>query len=54
MAALMMASLLAHATLELTPDNFDELVVNTQKSTLVKFLAPWVRAIHVSSHVTPT
>jgi len=31
----------AHATMELTPDNFDEVVFKSGKSAFVKFLAPW-------------
>jgi hypothetical protein len=31
----------AHATLELTPDNFDSVVFDSGKAAFVKFLAPW-------------
>jgi hypothetical protein len=31
----------ASAALELTPDNFDDLVFKSGKSGFVKFLAPW-------------
>ena len=30
-----------HATIELTPDNFDDVVFNSGKAAFVKFLAPW-------------
>jgi len=29
------------AAVELTPDNFDDLVLKSGKSAFVKFLAPW-------------
>ena len=29
------------AAIELTPENFDEVVFNSGKSAFVKFLAPW-------------
>ena len=31
----------AHAAIELTPDNFDDVVFNSGKAAFVKFLAPW-------------
>lgn len=31
----------ASAALELTPDNFDEVVFKSGKAAFVKFLAPW-------------
>lgn len=31
----------ASATVELTPDNFDEVVFASGKAAFVKFLAPW-------------
>ena len=34
----------ASATTELTPDNFDDLVLKSGKAAFIKFLAPWVRA----------
>eukprot|EP00316_Scyphosphaera_apsteinii_P018184 CAMPEP_0119308328 /NCGR_PEP_ID=MMETSP1333-20130426/10036_1 /TAXON_ID=418940 /ORGANISM="Scyphosphaera apsteinii, Strain RCC1455" /LENGTH=45 /DNA_ID= /DNA_START= /DNA_END= /DNA_ORIENTATION= len=29
------------AAVELTPDNFDEVVLKSGKSAFIKFLAPW-------------
>jgi len=29
------------AAIELTPDNFDDVVINSGKAAFVKFLAPW-------------
>ena len=31
----------SHAALELTPDNFDEVVLASGKAAFIKFLAPW-------------
>ena len=31
----------ASATTELTPDNFDDLVLKSGKAAFIKFLAPW-------------
>ena len=31
----------AHAAMELTPDNFDDVVFGQGKAAFVKFLAPW-------------
>ena len=40
-AALAICLSSARATLELTPENWDDEVVNSGKATFVKFLAPW-------------
>ena len=43
-AFLALAALVAAANaeaVELTNDNFDELVLNSGKNAIVKFLAPW-------------
>ena len=31
----------ASATLELTPENFDQAVFGSQRAAFIKFLAPW-------------
>ena len=41
MATLLVSTLLATATLELTPDTFDKEVFESGKAAFVKFLAPW-------------
>jgi protein disulfide-isomerase A6 len=40
-ALLCAAASSASAALELTPDNFDELVTKSGKAAFIKFLAPW-------------
>jgi hypothetical protein len=39
--AMLLAIGAARGTIELTPDNFDEVVFNSGKAGFVKFLAPW-------------
>ena len=41
LALLCAAASSASAALELTPDNFDDVVFKSGKSAFIKFLAPW-------------
>jgi len=39
--SLLLAAIAASGTVELTPANFDDLVLKSGKAAFVKFLAPW-------------
>jgi len=39
--ALLMAAVGCASSIEATNDNFDDIVINSGKNSLVKFLAPW-------------
>jgi len=39
--ALLLCAVASTAAVELSPDNFDDLVLGSGKSALVKFQAPW-------------
>jgi len=41
LSAAFICSYATAAAIELTPNNFDDLVLHSGKNTFIKFLAPW-------------